>query len=436
MKSAWNSWGTWARGDFRISPIIELGQKVGAGLFVFDGSWEEKTGAARPDLKKFPTFNKDVSQVTGAGMDVGVWQSIGWVKDYAAEGLQKQDLLLNRFGKPCKANWNFDPSGEADYCLDPGSSGARKFLIARTERLMKTMHPKLIKLDFGYGLPSPDMAAPKNPAFRGERYAYELYRLIDSVAKNIDPSVSIMYYGISPLWTEIEDVISLDDQGDLWYAAKAGHDEWSIWASLLSSRKILLTGSSGYDWQKDAEAVLNSCILGVPSAVLPVTGINKENPSPEYLNRRLAINSWYRKTIQWTPLWLNSHTGDLNGPPVLNCWGRMERKDSLSVLTALVLRPDEKEKIQNEKINTIRWTGTWALITQDDRDLFSSEKIALIPFDSGRISIPMGIKPKSVTRKSIDKNEPFTGWQWNQGMFTIAIDRGLFENSAGFLIEQ
>jgi len=435
MKAGWNSWGTWSRLDYRIAPIISMAEKAGAGLFVFDGSWEEQTGNARPDLKKFPSFYQDLNAAKAAGMDIGVWQSVGWVKDYKKEGLHEQDLLLNRFGKPCKANWNFDPAGESYYCLDPGSSGARDYLISRTLRLMKTIKPTLIKLDFGYGLPSPDMSAPRNHAFRGERYAYELFRLIDSVAKSIDSTVAIMYYGISPLWTELEDVVSLDDQGDLWYAAKEGHDEWSIWAALLSSRKTQISASSGYDWSRDEEAVLNSCILGVPSAVLPVSGIENKSISSAHLNRRLAINSWYRKTILWSPLWLNSHTGDMNGPPTLNCWGRMEEKDSASILTALVLRTDNKEKITDLRLSKMIWTSSWALISQDDRNIFSSQKLALIPFGSGSISIALDKKPLSVIRKNIEKSEPYHDWQWNQGMFTITINQELFENTAGFIIE-
>ena len=96
---------------------------------------------------------------------------------------------------------------------------------------MKTFHPKLLKLDFGYGLPSPAMAVPRNPDYRGEKYAYELVRLIHDAAKKVDPEVSILYYSINPLWTNVEDIVSLDDQGDLWYDVREGHAaSGSIWA--------------------------------------------------------------------------------------------------------------------------------------------------------------------------------------------------------------
>ena len=112
---------------------------------------------------------------------------------------------------------------------------------------MKSIKPVLIKLDFAYGLPSPDAGVPRNPGYRGELYSYELVKLISDAAKSVDPTVVIMLYSISPLWTNLIDLVSLDDQGDLWYDVKQGHQEWSIWASLLSDKNVEISGSCGYD---------------------------------------------------------------------------------------------------------------------------------------------------------------------------------------------
>jgi hypothetical protein len=446
VKASWNSWGTWMNGNFEIKPIVELAKQMGAGLFVLDGSWEDSMGTAMPNQARFPGFDEDVEYARKAGMDIGVWQSVGWVANPFSQGLTEKDLLLNKYGRPCKANWNFDPFGVSYFCLDPSSSGAREFLMRRTERLMRTIHPKLIKLDFGYGLPSPDMAVPRDPALRGEEYAFELVSIISAAAKKVDPDVAMMYYGISPLWTSLEDIVSLDDQGDLWYGVKDGHASWSVWASLLGASHTAISGSSGYDWQKDDEVVLNSCILGVPGAVLSAHGKNNQAVSAEFLNRRFAVNSWYRRTIAWKPLWLNSSTGNFSEPPALRSWGRLEEKNSSWILTSLVLRMEDKEKIQDgildkkkileERVRKIKWEGRWALISQDDRDIFSSTKLAVIPFDSGMISIPLAKKPVSVSRKNILKTESFTDWTWDGKSLTINMSQKMFENTAGFLVEQ
>jgi hypothetical protein len=176
--------------------------------------------------------------------------------------------------------------------------------------------------------------------------------------------------------------------------------------------------------------------MGSPGAVLSARVKNNQSVSAEFLNRRLAVDLWFRKTTSWKPLWLNSSTGNFSEPPVLRSWGRLEEKNSTPILTALVLRSEEKEKITDPRVNNIRWEGRWALISQDERDIFSSAKLAVIPFESGTISIPLVKKPGSVKRENILKTELFTDWKWNGKSLIIKVDQKMFENTAGFLIEQ
>jgi hypothetical protein len=300
---------------------------------------------------------------------------------------------------------------------------------------MQKLKPKLLKLDFGYGLPAPFMGVPRNAAFRGERYAYELVRFIADAAKSIDPDVAVMYYSINPLWAQLEDIVSLDDQGDLWYDIKNGHAEWSVWASLLSDKNTVINGSSGYEWASDDEVILNTCIIGAPGSVLSAYDKNGQPIGTKYLNRRLAINSWARRTTNWSPLWLNSHSGNFTAPPQLNCWGRLEKKDSALLLTALVLRNENKEKINDERISKINWSGRWALIAQDTNDIFSSSKLAVIPFDSGYISIPYPAKPAHIYQLSTQGRKEATGWEWGDGKLKIQISEEQLEGIAGFEVE-
>ena len=432
--ASWNTWGMWKEQQYVIEPVTNLAKVTDASLLVLDGSWEASMGSGEPNRKRFPHFTEDIAYVRNKGLIIGAWQSVGWLADPFAHGLTTKDLIVNRYGKPCKANWNFDPWSESYYCLDPSSENARQFIRKRTIQIMKILKPKLLKLDFGYGLPAPFMGVPRDSKFRGEKYAYELVNLIAQAAKSIDPDVAIMYYGISPLWTPLEDLVSLDDQGDLWYDIGDGHASWSIWASLLANTNTAISGSSGYDWDKDDETILNTCILGIPGAVLPVLGNDGKPASGKYINRRVAINKWFRKTTNWEPLWLNSHTGNFTGPPHLNCWGRLEKKESSTILTALVLRTKEKG-ITDERVGKIKWSGRWALIAQDNSDIFSSHKLALIPFDSGYISIPLAQKPGRIYQVDKDGSDDFKNWEWEQGVLTIRITSDMLENTAGFLLE-
>jgi hypothetical protein len=436
----WNTWGMWGQGKYPIRPIADFARSAGAGLLVLDGGWESAQGEGKPNETRFPHFEDDLRYVRDKGMEIGVWESIGWISDPFSHGLKEADLICNRKGKPCKANWNFDPGAESYYCLDISSPATRDFIRQRTIRIMKTLRPRLIKLDFGYGLPDPYMGVPKNPAFRGERYAHELVKLIAETAKGTDPNVQILYYGISPLWTDVTDIVSLDDQGDLWYDTERGHDEWSIWSALSGDRNMVLCGSSGYSWEKDEEAVLNTSIIGCPGAVLPVMQKNDSAVDMGYTNRRLAVDTWYRKTLSWQPLWLNSDPGNFSSPPTLRCWGRLETVNGDTLLTALVLREKSedgiKKGIRDERISYIHWIGNWAMIAQDSGSVFSSGSLALIPFGAGSISLSYAAKPASILLLNKDGWHAFEDYSWQNGVLEIRISDESVRKIAGVLIKR
>jgi hypothetical protein len=296
---------------------------------------------------------------------------------------------------------------------------------------MQELRPSLIKLDFGYGLPAPAMGVPRDPAYRGERQHAEMIRLIATAARSIDPGVRIMYYGISPLSIHQVDIISLDDQGDLWYDIAGGHGEWSVWASLLSDKQVAVSGSSGYSWEPDDEVLLNTAIIGCPGATLPITQPDGKPVPEKYLNRRLALNKWYRRTLIWRPLWINSHTGNFDGPPRLSCWGRMED----TALTALVLREGGPDAVP-ERLRQLSWKGRWALISQDDKDILSTPALAIIPFDAGEVVIPCPSKPAGLSRWNIAGTSSYEGWQWADGRLTIKVTEDMLEHTAGFLVRR
>ncbi|MHA4809453.1 alpha-amylase family protein [Flavitalea flava] len=450
-QSVWNSWGMWGQKKYLTRPIADFAKSVGAKVLVFDDPWEESQGAGKPNLKKFPHFFEDIAYARENGVDIGVWETVGWITDPFAYGLTKDDLILDRNGRPCKANWNFDPTEESYFCLDISSGRVREFIKNRTLGIMKTVKPAVIKLDFGYGLPSPSMGIARDPRYRGERMAHELTQLIAATAKSVNPQVTIQYYSISPLWMNNIDLVAMDDQGDLWYEIARGHQEWSLWGSLLSDKGITLGGSSGYKWELDDEVVLNTCILGPPGAVLSIYQKDELPVESKYFNHRLAIDRWFRKTIAWNPLWLDSRIGDFSAPPKMNCWGRMEKTGKDSVLTSLILRGSSagnslqhSTKIQslespgnnrrNERLASLKWEGRWGLLSQDDQDIFSTTRLAIIPFDAGTITLPYPVKPVSISQLNRAGETLFDKWEWKDGSLTIRITEEQLQETAGFLI--
>ena len=429
QKASWNTWGNWKDRKYAIKPMVDFAKKLGVEAFVLDDPWAETKGSTNHNKKIFPDFENDIKYIRENGMDCGFWETVGWVGNPESCGLTNDDIILDKNGVPCRASWNYNPLSGGNYFIDLSSEKSREYVKRRTIEEMKFFKPEVIKLDYGYGIPGPQMGVPRNPALRGERHSYEFIKLISEAAKSVNPDVTILYYGISPLFSEHVDIISLDDQGDMWYAIKEGHDQWSIWASLLSNSKLSITGSSSYNWDTDDEVILNSFILGSANAVLGTQMLDGSPVPDKYLNRRLAANSWFRRSILWEPMWLNSHIGDLKKAPVLKCWGRVEG----GYLTALVLRGKKEQGY--DALNSYEWSGRWAIISQDDKSIGESSKIAVVPFDEGSLSIKLKSKPKKVTSVGINSQQEKNDLTWNNGVLKLEISDNDLNNTAGYLIE-
>ncbi|MEQ9286898.1 MAG: hypothetical protein RIG77_08325 [Cyclobacteriaceae bacterium] len=433
-RAIWNTWGNWKEKRYDIAPIVQFADRVQSELLVLDDPWEKTQGEGKPNMELFPGFYQEQSKARDKNIGVGIWETLAWIEDPEACGLTHDDLILDRYGNPSKVSWSFNPFAPGIYCLDLSSETARQFLIDRTQWAMRHLKPELIKLDFGYGLPNPNMGVPRDPKLRGERYTSELVKIISQTAKELDPNVKIMYYGINPMYLEHVDIISLDDQGDLWYEVKKGHDQWSIWASLLSHWPIDISGSSGYDWAQDDYIVLNSLILGTPGAVLPTTMPDGSEVPLGYLNRRLAVNKWFRKTSKWKPLWFNSEVGGLEKSMEIKCWGRLEFASGQETLTALILDESPTRKGQFPQLDFFNWKGRWALVSQDNNGILKTEKLVVIPFDPGFISIEMNTKPLKVFSVGLDRPDHPVDFRWNDGKLMIEVTLSDLEKVAGYEI--
>ena len=264
--------------------------------------------------------------------------------------------------------------------------------------------------------------------------AFTLLKTVADAAREINPEVTIQYYSIHPLMKSIQNLVALDDLGDAGNKEAEGHGQWSIWSSLAAAQGTAIMASSGYDWNSDTEVLLNTAIIGAQGAVLPRTLENNKPIPDKLINKRLALAIWHRHTVGWQPLWLNSEKGSLKEEPTVRCWGRLEKKDGKNVLTALALREDKKELVKKEEINNIAWKGRWAIISQDNQDIFASKKFVCIPFDIGNLFMPMDNKPASVIAvyKNREENMEFI-WKDNALHLDFKDDKTV-ENIVGIMV--
>lgn len=414
QKSFWGTWGDFRRNEFELRTAVDRARdRMEANLICIDDPWESSKGSCRPHPQRLPNFAADIAYAHERSLGVGIWMPTIWLEDPAAEGLTPDDLLLNRDGIPVRSNWAVDPreTSQRFYCIDPSSPRSQRFLRERTERVIRDYRPTLLKIDFGYGVPGPDACSPRDPAFRGERLAWSCAKLIADAAHELDPAVTILGYSLHPLWSAVQDQVSLDDLGDAGEHEAAGHDQWSIWAALAADRGTALMGSSGYLWSAESDILQNSAILGAPGANLPRT-LTDGSPLPAIpLARRRALFRWYRRTAGWQPLWLDSSPGDLQSEPTPRNWGRLEIFNTRATLTALALRAPSPAALSAPELRGLQWTGRWILIAQDNASIFDSRELAIIPLTPGTLRLPRSATVLGVRAVFADRDEvaPF-GW--------------------------
>ena len=423
LRSFWCSWGDIRLSRYDLPASVDQAVRFGNELVIVDESWTSFPGSDEVHTGRLPNFESDIAYFRAHGIAVGLWQAIIWIGDYEKVGLTREDVLHTIDGDPVRANWGIDPHDPKKFafCLDPSSPRALAYLKRRTEKFMKLYHPVLLKLDFGYGVPGPDACAPRNPSLRGERMAWTLMKTIGDAARAIDPNVTIMGYSLNPLWDRVQDLISMDDLGDSGNYEKAGHGHWSVWAALAGDRGTPVVTSSGYDFEPDEEILLNTAVVGVPASVF-ATRMPDGQSLPEDLRlRRLALARWHRRATRWEPLWLDSTPGDFSAEPQPRNWGRCELFEGEWCLTALALREPSQRASADPVLRGVRWTGRWALIAQDDHDIFSSTALAVVPFGSGQIQLARKERPAAVHLVHPEGKEPYSHWQWHSGILTLDV---------------
>ena len=103
----------------------------------------------------------------------------------------------------------------------------------------------------------------------------------------------------------------------------------------------------------------------------------------------------------------------------MRCFGRLEEVEGNERLTAVTLGSQKAEGEQATALRGMRWQGRWALISQDNAAIFATRKLALIPFDTGFLDIPLEYRPSRVVAVHADREEVFSDWTFVEGRLHI-----------------
>lgn len=392
LSPQYNTWGV--ESSLTISPenltqdIVEDIYKkfrasgMKAKTFVIDDKWEGIYGELKHDEVRFPNFNELLNNIRDDGFYIGLWAAFLRCQNPAALGLDESHLIQTPEGKTLWLDHQTSRYG----IFDMTQPKVQEVLRQRAKNFIRRYKPDLIKFDFGYELPSLDVAAPQDMTFAGERLLQKGLEVIVGAMKEENPDLVIMYYGLSPLLIDYYDLHSPDD---LVYCV-GDYDLESnrriFFSSLCGELGMPTYSSSGYDWDSAIDIWFDSVASGSLGSLHCFDGDeNGEKPSAKHIAKFNGINSLVRKEAHFTtkPVHTKWQGGLRAG--FSPSWERIE--NGKTVLLALRTHQFDGKPTPNSYKDVIAFNMTMVVAAFDDENIGESSRLGIVPFSDGRCSI-------------------------------------------------
>ena len=353
-----------------------------ARTFVVDDKWEGRYGELAHDQDRFPHFESMLERIRADGHYIGLWAAFLRCQDPSLLGLDESHLLQTPAGQPL---W-LDHQAARYGIFDVTQPEVQRVLSARAKEFVRRYRPDLIKFDFGYELPSLDVAAPADMNWAGERLLQKGLEVVVGAMKAENPDLVIMYYGLSPLLIDYYDLHSPDD---LVYCGGDYDLETNrriFFSSLCGELGMPTYGSSGYDWASARDIWFDSAPSGTLGSLHGFDADeNGDLPRPEWIAVYNGLAAVIRPSAAFQVYPLEaSWQGGLRAA-FSPSWERMEQ--GLTVLIALrTHRLDGKTALCSHKdILHTDFDIVLASLTADS--ITTSARLGLVPLGFGKCTL-------------------------------------------------
>lgn len=358
-------------------------------LFVIDDKWEGRYGSLVHDAERFPHFAELLDEIRADGHEIGIWTAFPRCEDYEALGLTADAVLRNPDGSPFvyvqrKRSW---------YIFDPTNAAAAAHLAERARHLIETYRPAMVKIDFGYEIPTPAVAAPHDLAHAGERLFQRFLEVVVGAMKDADPRVAVLYYCLTPLFARYMDLSGADD---LWLsrgAYDAGFARRALLSSWCGAFGVVPYASSGYDWRSMREIWLDTPVIGTPGVIAPLAGDEyDERLTPELAATYNGLTRITRRNPLFRVRFFDAELTDPAVGPRARTWARIENGAPVVV----TLRPGQDGVARAPGIAQANCPAVIASLTDDG--ISETSSIGIVPFAPGRATVERSEPRRAIAR--------------------------------------
>lgn len=353
-----------------------------ARTFVIDDKWEGRYGELKHDPARFPNFETLLEDIRRQGYFIGLWAAFLRCQDPAALGLNESHLLQTPEGKPLWLSHQTSRYG----IFDVTQPAVQEVLRTRARQFIHTYRPDLIKFDFGYELPSLDVAAPADMNWAGERLLQKGLEVIVRAMREENPDLVIMYYGLSPLLIEHYDLHSPDD---LVYCGGDYDLETNrriFFSSLCGELGMPTYGSSGYDWASALDIWFDSTPSGTLGSLHCFDGDeNGDLPKDEWLAKYNGLAAILRKqtTFQIQPI--DAHWQGGLRAAFSPSWERLE--DDKTVLLALRTHRFDGKPASRTYKDILHADVMLVVASMTEAEIAHADRLGVVPFGTGSCTI-------------------------------------------------
>lgn len=353
-----------------------------ARTFVIDDKWEGQYGELKHDAQRFPHFLDVLNDIREQGYSIGLWTAFLRCQVPSLLGLNESHLLQTMEGEPLWLSHGTSRYG----IFDVTQPVVQTVLRQRAREFIRTYQPDLIKFDFGYELPSLDVAAPVDMTFAGERLLLKGLEVIVGAMKEENPDLVIMYYGLSPLLTEYYDLHSPDD---LVYCGGDYDLETNrriFFSSLCGELGMPTYGSSGYDWESSLAIWFDSAASGTLGSLHCFDGDeNGDVPKDEWIAKHNGLSAILRtsNTFCIDPIdakWQGGLRAALSPS-----WERTE--NGKTVLLALRTRGLDGQATRNSYKDILYTSVMIVVASMTDDEISCAPRIGIVPFGNGNCTL-------------------------------------------------